>query len=89
MKKLTVIVVLFCIALMGFNACTRDDQSPRKTENFNSGWRFFQGDLPKASNMLFDDTGWRQLELPHDWAIEGDFSEDHPSGSGGGALPGG
>lgn len=29
------------------------------------------------------------LDLPHDWAIEGDFSATHPSGPGGGALPGG
>jgi len=29
------------------------------------------------------------LNLPHDWSIEGEFSEEHPAGSGGGALPGG
>jgi beta-galactosidase len=29
------------------------------------------------------------VKLPHDWAIEGDFSQDNPSGTGGGALPGG
>ena len=39
--------------------------------------------------MAFDDQSWRSLQLPHDWAIEGDFSEDNPSGTGGGALPGG
>jgi beta-galactosidase len=27
--------------------------------------------------------------LPHDWAVEGEFSRDNPSGTGGGALPGG
>lgn len=27
--------------------------------------------------------------MPHDWAIEGEFSKDNPSGTGGGALPGG
>ena len=27
--------------------------------------------------------------MPHDWAIEGDFSSGNPSGAGGGALPGG
>lgn len=34
-------------------------------------------------------SGWISLNLPHDWAIEGDFSKDNPSGTGGGALPGG
>ena len=46
--------------------------------NFNKGWRF-----------SLDSVNWRQLDLPHDWAIEGDFSADNPSGAGGGALPGG
>ena len=39
--------------------------------------------------MGFNDLQWRQLNLPHDWSIEGEFSEKHPAGTGGGALPGG
>ena len=35
------------------------------------------------------DSKWRQLNLPHDWSIEGSFSENAPAGTGGGALPGG
>ena len=30
-----------------------------------------------------------RLNLPHDWSIEGEFSEKNPAGFGGGALPGG
>ena len=37
----------------------------------------------------FNDASWRPLHLPHDWAIEGEFSKDAPSGTGSGALPGG
>jgi beta-galactosidase len=33
----------------------------------------------------FDDTSWRQLDLPHDWAIEGPFT--HTGGGGMGRLP--
>jgi beta-galactosidase len=29
------------------------------------------------------------VHLPHDWSIAGPFSQDHPSGGGGGYLPGG
>ncbi|MEA5127711.1 MAG: glycoside hydrolase family 2 TIM barrel-domain containing protein [Proteiniphilum sp.] len=93
MKNRIAILLLLGIVLIGLNACRdngrNNDRSPRKTEGFNEGWRFYLGEIPEASNTTFDDHGWRQLELPHDWAIEGDFSEDHPSGSGGGALPGG
>ena len=89
MKKGVTILIMSGIVLMGFNACRTNDRNTRQTESFNSGWQFNLGDHPEASNITFDDNNWKSLELPHDWAIEGDFSEDHPSGSGGGALPGG
>lgn len=30
----------------------------------------------------FDDHGWRQLDLPHDWGIEGPFNQDYPGETG-------
>ena len=27
----------------------------------------------------FDDSGWRQLNLPHDWGIEGPFNQNFPA----------
>src|SRR6266849_5386651 len=30
----------------------------------------------------FDDHGWRQLNLPHDWGIEGPFNQDYPGETG-------
>lgn len=63
--------------------------SPREVLDFNDGWKFHLGDVAEASDPSYDDSDWRQLELPHDWAVEGDFSPENPSGTGGGALPGG
>ncbi|HEX6045275.1 MAG TPA: beta-galactosidase GalB [Pyrinomonadaceae bacterium] len=51
---------------------------PGKRVSFNQNWQFRLGD-----------SEWRQLNLPHDWSIEGEFSESNPAGTGGGALPGG
>ena len=65
------------------------DAQVRTTENFDKGWKFYLGDEAKASNPDFDDSGWRQLNLPHDWSIEGKFDEKNPATPGGGALPGG
>ena len=30
----------------------------------------------------FDDRGWRKLNLPHDWGIEGPFKQEYPGGTG-------
>ncbi len=65
------------------------DAPVRQKLDFNDDWKFHLGDVPEASAPDFDDSSWRSLELPHDWAVEGDFSRDNPSGTGGGALPGG
>ena len=77
-------------ALIGLSACSQADVNPagRRTD-FTQGWTFHLGDEPQAAAPDYDDTAWRTLNLPHDWAIEGDFSQDNPSGTGGGALPGG
>ena len=40
---------------------------------FNDGWRFFKGEAGGAEQAAFDDSKWRDVRLPHDWAIEGPF----------------
>ena len=61
----------------------------RQTQTFDRDWRFHLGDVPGAEQPAFDDSKWRRLEIPHDWSIEGAFSEQNPAGVAGGALPGG
>ena len=47
------------------------------------------GDSAQMTTTDYRDAHWRTLNLPHDWAIEGDFLASNPSGASGGALPGG
>lgn len=61
----------------------------RTRQCFDEGWRFVLADSATMSTPQYNDNHWRQLNLPHDWAIEGDFQASNPSGAGGGALPGG
>ena len=84
MKNLLLLLV-GCVLITGCGGAV----SPRERMDFNDDWKFHMGDVPDASSPDFDDSSWRLLDLPHDWAIEGDFSKDNPSGIGGGALPGG
>ena len=61
----------------------------RDRQNFDNGWRFVLADSAQMSKTDYHDTHWRALNLPHDWAVEGDFLCSNPSGAGGVALPGG
>ena len=56
---------------------------------FDSDWKFILGDSVQMASVEYNDAHWRTLNVPHDWAIEGDFYAGNPSGAGGGALPGG
>jgi beta-galactosidase len=39
----------------------------RVTQDFDANWLFSQGDFASAMMPAFDDRGWRQLNVPHDW----------------------
>ena len=59
----------------------------RKSICLNEGWRFHLGDAADAYYMGYDDRGWRQVTVPHDWAVEHPFDPCWASGTG--YLPGG
>ena len=61
---------------------------PRERVSFNGDWRFHKLEASEPSADLapadpgFDDSHWRRLNLPHDWAIEGPFMSDLPNSTG-------
>ena len=78
-KKLIGLIIL----VTGVFSCQENTEG-RVVVDFTRDWQFIKSDtLPTTAEQ------WRTLDLPHDWSIEGSFSEDHPAGVGGGALPGG
>src|ERR1700722_8687872 len=55
----------------------------------DSGWLFLKADADHAEQMQFSDSDWRTLAVPHDWSIEGPFSETNLTGGAGGFVPAG
>ena len=76
----------FCLVCV---LCGLTTIQARQRQNFDADWLFVLADSAQMSKAEYNDSWWRQLDVPHDWAIEGDFYVGHPSGAGGGALPGG
>jgi len=80
-------ICLFLILMLAASGMTASAQ--RQQQDFGGGWKFFEGD-----DSLFRGTGtydyyWRTVRVPHDWSIEGSFSEKHPTTFNQGALPAG
>src|SRR5664280_2806521 len=72
-----------------FTTITAAAGSPRVHETLDFGWRFLQGDAPEATNAAFNDSGWRTVDVPHDWSIEGDFNRTNAMSAASGYLPSG
>ena len=85
---------IYCLILLClFSACDEEQDTNevegRIVQNFNANWNFQLGEHPEAKNDSIDLSNWRKLDVPHDWSIEGEFSEEHPTKPEGGALPAG
>lgn len=77
MKQLrNLVLIFFCIALSTAFVHA-------KKINFDESWLFYNHEAPGAQDVNFDDSGWRKLDLPHDWAIEGPFNIKYNARCGG------
>ena len=80
----------FGIAILSFVFFFNSSASAQRTVvKFNKDWKFYLGDDSSAREINYDDSKWRTLNLPHDWSIEGSFSEKHSTTFNQGALPAG
>ncbi len=73
--------VLLCLAAPVFG------QAVRERRDFDNGWRFHLGDVGHGESAALVDKDWREVDLPHDWSIEGPFDRKNASCTG--FLPGG
>ncbi len=80
MKRLFFLIVVILSSLAS---------QARERVCFDNDWKFILSDSAQMASPEYNDSHWRTLNIPHDWAIEGDFHDSNPSGASGGALPGG
>ncbi|MDQ0965227.1 beta-galactosidase [Flavobacterium sp. W4I14] len=81
-------IVFGFILLISFFSGYAQNSIERK-QLFDYDWKFFLGDMPEAKANDFNDSGWRKLDLPHDWSIEGKTHPKNATGGGGGFFPSG
>lgn len=81
-KLTTTLLVLFA-TFLSTSACKEEKELVIADETFNNGWLFKKENISNGETNTLDDTSWRQLNLPHDWAIEGPFDAKNNARNGG------
>lgn len=61
-------------------------ESPRLVQSLDDDWRFHLGESPDAVLTSFNDQNWRQVDVPHDYVVEGTFAEKEPQPRAGGPV---
>ena len=88
MNRIALVVVVFMIgAAVGAPQGAAYETAGRQLFDFD--WRFHLGDIENSQATSVDEAGWKAVDLPHDFMIEGPFDQRSPGGSGNGYLNGG
>ena len=87
MKPTRLIIFSTIISIMMVGCYSSSPEGHPSKILFDDNWKFELGESPLASNLDFDDSEWRKLDLPHDWSIEGEPKENNASGADGGFYP--
>lgn len=87
MKKISLLGLMILVLTLCTFEVIQARNSPRTRESFNEGWKFVKYFNAFTETIEFDrepeglhlpsanDNDWRTIDLPHDWAIEGPFSD--------------
>jgi beta-galactosidase len=70
-------LLLSALCVIFISSCGLD-KTNRINESFDKGWKFHRGVLSGAEASDFDISGWREVDLPHDWSIEDIPGTDSP-----------
>src|SRR5208282_5128653 len=78
MNKTPTSIILVCLAatlpLGAAEPVYEPPASPHTIYNFNSGWKFFKGDVVNAERAGFDDSSWTTVSAPHTYNDEDSYT---------------
>src|SRR5271163_3455435 len=81
------VLATLCTTVLCTTAAAQN--SPRAVASFDANWLFQKSDAVGAEQPEFNDSAFRELNVPHDWSIEGPIAQTNPSGGAGGFFPDG
>jgi len=86
MKNMKILSIVIGICYSTFLFAQSNNENIRINQLFNFDWKFRAGEIPNAQSQTFDDSGWRKLDLPHDFQFEQPWDKTANRGRGFKAL---
>ena len=83
------IIATYMMFLFTLNVNAQNRINELSNQNFDHGWKFSLNADDKAIEPNFDDSGWEDLVLPHDWSVQFPIAQDNPSAGAGGYFKNG
>ncbi len=81
------ITLVFILIFSFFSSFAQINSNIERRLLFDYNWKFLLGDTTAANSKDLNDNGWRNLDLPHDWSIEGKINHKNQTGNAGGFFP--
>ena len=78
---------MLAAALLGLTPLAAAGGGQTRPSDFSFGWKFTKGDPAGAQEVGFDASGWRDVDLPHDWSIAEPKDRRSPGGNRIGFFP--
>jgi beta-galactosidase len=93
-------ILIFATFAFLAGGCSPSVTTTSRDRCFDFGWKFLRDSISGAEAVDFDDSGWQEIDLPHDWSMEdlqgngsgsqaGPFSKASPGGPSTGHFIGG
>ncbi|MCD7915261.1 MAG: DUF4982 domain-containing protein [Tannerellaceae bacterium] len=71
MRYKTLFIAAFC-SFFSLHA-----QTVREEFSLEKNWRFTKGEVSGGASVVFNDSKWEKVTIPHDWAIYGPFDREN------------
>jgi beta-galactosidase len=88
MIKYKITIYLFMFFLLSTLSCQNKKNNVIADIDFNKDWLFVKDTIEKGESITLDDSSWRKLNVPHDWAIEMPFDPKNNARNGGLTIDG-
>jgi len=70
-------LALVCTSMLFLLCACTSSNTPRADILLEDGWKFSRDDGRNFQEVSYDDSGWQEVSVPHDWAIYGPFDENN------------